>query len=233
MRSNISIIIPTYNEERYLPRTLDSIHRLTRKPDEVIVIDSSSAKATANIAQQFGAKVIRITGRGIGRARQKGLEAARGDMVAFTDADTIVPARWLSIIESTLLLPAVVGTFGSYRVIDGWLPYRFCVNQINPAIFILAAGLNIPYAVGQNLAFHRRMGLRAGGFPVGFQSVEDVEMIRRLKKMGRVVYRKDNWVSSSGRRGNEGMSMIPRKFRGLMRYAATGRANDFSFPDFR
>src|SRR3990167_3170408 len=98
----ISIVIPAYNEEKYLPHTLQSIQKLLRKPDEIIVIDGESTDQTGAIAKQFGAKVIRIPKTTIGAARQAGLVAATGEIVATTDADTIVPTLWLNKIETAL-----------------------------------------------------------------------------------------------------------------------------------
>ena len=232
-QQTISLVIPTYNEERYLPATLSSIRRLRRQPDEIIIVDSSSVDATARIARRFGARIISVAERGIGLARQIGLEAARGDIVVYTDADTLVPPLWLTHFENALSRQYIVAAYGAFCVFDGWLPYRLYANYINLAVFSVTALLGTAYATGQNIAFFRNAGLAAGGFPVDFQSVEDVEMFRRLSLLGKTKYLPDNVVGSSGRWGNEGAAMIPRKTIGLVRYLIWGRADTFVFPDFR
>ena len=94
----ITIIIPALNEEKYIPQTLASIRNLDRQPDEIIVVDANSTDKTAQLAKAAGARIITVDRRSIGYSRQKGLEAATGDIVVYTDADTILPTDWLSTI---------------------------------------------------------------------------------------------------------------------------------------
>lgn len=229
----ISVVLPAYNEEKYITRTLTSIHKLTRKPDEIIVIDGGSTDRTREIAQKHGARVVTVAHRGIGFARQKGLEAAAGDIIAFTDSDTLVPPDWLSKIEETLSRPGVVATYGPYFVDFGWGPYVIFSNYIQPYLWLFLQFIGLPIAPGQNSAFLRASGIKAGGYPVDFKAAEDIEMIRRLKTVGKVVYRLDNKVLSSGRRGNEGWAMITRMIKGLTLYYTTRKADTFDFPDIR
>ena len=229
----ISVVLPAYNEEKYITRTLASIRKLTRKPDEIIVIDGGSTDKTKEIAQQHGARVVTVPHRGIGFARQKGLEAARGDIIAFTDSDTVVPPDWLSKIEETLSRPGIVATYGPYLVDFGWGPYVLFSNYIQPYLWLFLQLIGLPIAPGQNSAFIRKSGMKAGGYPVDFKAAEDIEMIRRLKTVGKVVYRLDNKVLSSGRRGNEGWTMITRMIKGLTLYYTTRKADTFDFPDIR
>lgn len=229
----ISVIIPAYNEENYLPITLDSLWRLTKKPDEIIVVNGGSTDRTAAVAKNHGACVITVEHRGIGYARQKGIEAATGDIVAFTDADTVVPYDWLVKITESLGHPNVVGVFGTFRVPDGWWPYRLYINYVQPVSNQLFYWLGIPMAPGQNIAFLREKGLKAGGFPVDFKIAEDIEMAKRLMKLGKVVLRQDLIVKSSGRRGNEGPALFGRVFKAFFYYFVFRRANRIGFPDMR
>lgn len=230
----ISVIIPAYNEEKYLPRTLDTIRALDRKPDEVIVIDGGSTDNTASVARSLGAIPVTVEHRGIGYARQKGLEAASGDIVAFTDADTIVPKNWLTKIEETLVRSGVVGVFGNFIVPDGWLPYRLYVNTIQQVgNWLWWYILRVPWAPGQNTAFLRLTGLKAGGYPVDYKIAEDIEMARRLMKIGKLVYRPDLLVTSSGRRGNEGIGLLSRALKVFLYYFLFRRADIIGFPDIR
>lgn len=229
----ISVIIPAYNEEKYLPKTLESLKKLDRKPDEVIVIDGGSTDATARIAKEHGAIVLTVEHRGIGYARNKGLLKASCDLVAFTDADTIVPKDWLVKIEETLSRPGVVGMFGTFRVPDGWWVYRGYINYIQPWLNQFYYLLHLPMAPGQNMAFNRNAGLAAGGFPEDFKIAEDIEMMTRLWKKGKVVLRSDLIVISSGRRGNEGIHMMSRVFKAFFYYIVFRKANIIGFPDMR
>ena len=88
----ISIIIPAYNEEKYLPKTLESISKLERKPDEIIIVNASSTDKTADIARAFGAKVITAEKKTIGYSRQFGMTVNS-------------PSRFISDLPRTLLEP--------------------------------------------------------------------------------------------------------------------------------
>ncbi len=91
----------------------------------------------------------------------------------------------------------------------------------------------MPMAPGQNTAFLRLKAIEAGGYPVDFKIAEDLEMARRLMKVGRLVYRTDNYVLSSGRRGNEGLGLLFRLLKVFTLYFIFRRADKIGFPDIR
>lgn len=229
----ISVVIPAYNEEKYLPLTLESLKKLDRQPDEVIVVDGSSTDKTDEVAKKYEVKILVVKHRGIGYARSQGLKAVSSDVVAFTDADTIVPHDWLTKIEETLNQPGVAGVFGTFRVPSGWWLYRFYVNAVQPILNQIYYLFGIPMAPGQNLAFWKNKAMEAGGFPEDFKIAEDIEMARRLMKVGKVIFRRDLVVKSSGRRGEEGPGLLLRTFKAFFIYFFSGKANRIGFPDIR
>jgi len=229
----ISVVIPAYNEEKLLPKTIASLFSLSRKPDEILVVDGGSTDATAVVATKAGARVITVAHRGIGYARQQGLLAATGDIVAYTDADTVHPNDWLSRIETTLQRPGVVGVFGTFRVPDGWWVYRWYINYFQPTINQIYYWFGIPMAAGQNTAFLKKAGIAAGGFPEDFKIAEDIEMARRLMTQGTVVFDTHLIVISSGRRGDEGFPLLWRIFKAFLLYIVFRKANTIGFPDIR
>ena len=89
----ISIIIPTLNEEKYLPRLLKSICRQSFTDYEIIVSDGDSADRTKEIAESYGCKFIRSGVKGISVQRNVGAKLASGDILVFVDADCILPDR--------------------------------------------------------------------------------------------------------------------------------------------
>ena len=109
----VSIVIPVRNEERLLGRCLESIADLDYPQDrvEVIVADSLSADRSRAIAVQFGAKVVANPGRTVVSGRNRGMEAARGDFIAFTDADCVVSRHWLRA-GLAAFAPGVAGVGG-------------------------------------------------------------------------------------------------------------------------
>jgi glycosyltransferase involved in cell wall biosynthesis len=88
----VSVIVPAYNAERYLPETLASIEAQTYRDWDVVVSDDASTDATVAIAEAFGERfrVVRgSTNGGIGSARNRGIEVSAGELVAFLDADDL------------------------------------------------------------------------------------------------------------------------------------------------
>ncbi len=231
----VTLIIPALNEEKYLPQTLASVKALTRQPDEIIVVNAQSEDKTAEIAKKYGAKIIMVDRRSIGYSRNQGLKAASGDIVAFTDADTILPTNWLSTIESHMEKNNVVGVFGGFRVPDGPWWYRLYINVFQPFSNTLTYALfKIPFATGQNMAFYRKNALAAGGFPEDFKIAEDIEIARRVMSTGGIVFSQRFFVVASGRRGNEGFwQLVSRSFSAFFYYFIYHKADKIGFPNLR
>lgn len=95
----ISVIIPAYNEERYIEKCLQSIANQIEKPNEIIVVDNNCADKTIKIAKEFGARVVKEKKQGMIFARNAGFDAAKYEIIARTDADTILPKDWIARIK--------------------------------------------------------------------------------------------------------------------------------------
>ena len=92
----ISLIIPAYNEERYLRGCLELVKKQTLKPFEVIVVDNNSTDKTAAIAAKYDfVTVVRESQQGRVYAQTTGFNRARGELIARIDADTHLPANWV------------------------------------------------------------------------------------------------------------------------------------------
>ena len=85
----LSIVIPTFNEEKFLPHLLKSLKEQTFKDFEIIVADNNSTDATRSVAINVGAKVVK--GGLPARGRNNGAKVARGEWLLFLDADVILP----------------------------------------------------------------------------------------------------------------------------------------------
>lgn len=95
MNQRISLIIPAYNEERYLARCLDSVAAQTVRAYEVIVVDNNSTDTTADIARRYPfVRLLHEPEQGRVFARNTGFTAARGSLLARIDADAVLPADW-------------------------------------------------------------------------------------------------------------------------------------------
>jgi len=101
MKLTISVVIPTYNEERDIAACLDSLMRQTVKPDEIILVNNNSTDATVSIASEYpSVKIINEKQKGITFSRTAGFNAAKSDIIARIDADTIASPGWIAAIKA-------------------------------------------------------------------------------------------------------------------------------------
>ena len=196
---NISVVIPAYNEEKYIKRTLESLQKQTLKRYEIIVVDNDSEDKTKKAAESFGVKVIQEKRKGCGFARRTGFQNTRGDIIVTTDADTILPKDWLSRIKNAFVKnPDVIAVGGPYRLNSK--KYKRITNIIAKLWTLcdraLNAGNNIP---GVNMAVLKSAYNEIGGFKRG-KSYEDLDLSLRLKKHGKVLFLNDLVVTTSFRR---------------------------------
>ena len=96
---SLTVVIPVRNDAAMLATALDALGRQHRPADEIIVVDNGSSDASADLARAAGARVVPEPTRGIPSAASTGYDAARGDIIARIDADTVCPPEWLARIE--------------------------------------------------------------------------------------------------------------------------------------
>jgi len=189
----ISFIVPAHNEEFELSSTLAAIRAAASdsgKPYEIIVVDDASTDATAEIAAQAGAKVIRINRRQIAAARNAGARASQGEYLFFVDADTRINAS--HVTEGITALEAGYAG-GSARVaIDGIVPLWGRV--LLRAFTVLYFGLNL--GAGAFLFTTRRNFKETGGFDEQYFVGEEVYFSLAMRKLGRFKVLREPIVTS-------------------------------------
>lgn len=206
----LSIIIPAYNEERYLPGCLESIlAEIARSIDptsiEVIVVNNASTDGTAEIAQSFpGVRVVNEVEKGLTRARQRGLEEARGEILAYVDADTRMPSGWIGrVLRSFEAHRNVVCVSGPYIYYDA--SQLVCVLTRIYWIFLAmpAYWMTRYMAVGGNFAALKTALIEIGGFDLDIPFYgEDTNIARRLHAAGKVKFVLRLPMPTSSRRFN-------------------------------
>jgi glycosyltransferase involved in cell wall biosynthesis len=95
----ISVVIPAYNEEKYIENCLEGVINQIEKPDEIIVVDNNCKDKTCEIAQKFNVRIIKEKNQGMIYARNAGFNAAKYDIIARTDSDTVLPNDWILRIK--------------------------------------------------------------------------------------------------------------------------------------
>ncbi len=223
---NISVIIPTYNEEKYIETCLRSLECQDYPGNyEVIVSDGSSTDNTARIAERFADRVIVDRKDTIAYGRQAGSLAARYQVLAYTDADTFIPSDWLSNLASSLEDGRVVGAHGKLLPLDGnRLENDFC-KYVLPPYSQLMVNINKPSVPGSNFAVRRKAFDRVGGFNTKLATGEDVDLCNRIKSLGKFIYNPDAVVYVSTRRVRKWgyLKMLSFYTSNTLRYHTLGR----------
>ena len=174
---NLSVIIPTLNEEACIGQTLAG---LVGQPGvEVIVADGGSEDRTVAVAKAAGATVIAAP-LGRGSQQNAGARTAQGSILLFLHADTRLPKGFAAQVSTALAQPGIVA--GAFRFAIGASGWRFrllehCANW-------RAAWLGLPYG-DQALFLPAARFQTLGGFRE-IALLEDVDLVRRLHKMGRI-----------------------------------------------
>jgi rSAM/selenodomain-associated transferase 2 len=192
----LSVIIPTLNEAGGIALAIERARAL--QPLEVIVADGGSSDDTVRIAEAAEARVLR-TGRGRAVQQNQGASLARGDVLLFLHADSWLAPECRQQIERALL--------SSERIPGGVFRHRF--DASNPYFRILEVAdslrvccLRIGYG-DQGIFLRRSVFEQVGGFPE-VALMEDVQLMRRLRDLGRIVLLPGPMFTSARRHESRG-----------------------------
>lgn len=203
MTVDYSIVVPAYNEERWLPATLDAL-RLAMAglslAGEIIVVDNNSTDTTAELACQHGARVVFEGVNQISRARNAGAREAQGRYLVFVDADTHIPPA---------LLATALANLEDGHCCGGGSTVRFDIpvgatGRLGVAVWN-ALSRHLRLAAGCFVYCRREAFEAVGGFSEAVYASEEIWLSRRIRRWGRP-YRQDFCIidehpaESSGRK---------------------------------
>ena len=186
---DISVIIPARNEEKTIGRCLESLARMNFRAEdfEVIVVDNGSTDRTEEIAKSFSGRlhltVLKKKDGNISAVRNWGARAARGRVLAFTDADCVVPSDWLSRAGELFRSP-FVGIIGAHGLIpegSSWVA-RAWYREV-----AIAKRGEVSYVPTLDLLVKRSVLFGVGGFDESLETNEDYEFCQRVRAAGFVV----------------------------------------------
>lgn len=205
-----SVVVPVFNEEAYLARTLASLDRQTAAPFELIIVDNASTDRSAEIARAFarratGAKtrIVHEPRPGQAPALEAGIAASTGALVAICDADTLYPRDYLekagAVFKAGGPAMAAVVAFDS-RGDARWRRRGFALKQRTIAALLARQCHGGGYAH----AFRREALVASGGYSPDLwpYCLKDHELMHRVAKQGRIGYRFDHRVRPSDRRSD-------------------------------
>jgi cellulose synthase/poly-beta-1,6-N-acetylglucosamine synthase-like glycosyltransferase len=197
----ISIIIPAYNEGATIRRCLEALSNQTvpRCSYELIVVDGNSKDNTREIAAEYADLVFIQESERVPGARNDGFVRARYDIVATTDADSIVAHDWVEQIQHSFKDPRVVLAFGPVTPIKVTPKNRRYVLLFNSLMRFGATTRFYYYTLGCNTVFRYDALERIGMYRI-MDAGDDLEVAVRMRKMGKVVFNRKLKVGFDFRR---------------------------------
>ncbi|HEX4998712.1 MAG TPA: glycosyltransferase [Terriglobia bacterium] len=182
----VSIVLCSYNGQRHIEESLAAIGRLDYPDFEVIVVDDGSTDQTAAIASRHDVRLIRTENRGLSAARNTGLHAATGEIVAYIDDDAYPDREWLKRLAMVFLRTDYAGVGGPNIPPEGDCFVAQCV-ALAPGgpIHVLLTDTEAEHIPGCNMAFRRAELLEIGGFDPRFRTAgDDVDVCWRIQQQG-------------------------------------------------
>ena len=188
-RPRISVVMPVYNAERLLGECLAAVNASTFRDYEIVVVDDSSTDKSREIAASYGARVVPSGGRlGPGRARNKGVEHARGDIVFFIDSDVVVRPDTLARLVTAF--DRDPGVSGLMAVQSPAMRFRnLCSVYKNLWMhytYVRRAGEDVPLFYTTAAAIRRAAFVASGGFDANYvdPNIEDTDYGQKLAQQG-------------------------------------------------
>src|SRR5207253_309302 len=183
---SISVVVCSYNGSRTIRACLDGLRRLEYPDFEVIVVDDGSTDMTASIAREYPFQVVRTPNRGLSSARNTGLAAATGEIVAYIDDDAWPDPHWLTYLAASFVGTAHAGAGGPNLPPpgDGWIAECVAHAPGGPT-HILLSDQQAEHLPGCNMAFRRAQLEAIGGFDARFRAAgDDVDVCWRVQERG-------------------------------------------------
>jgi GT2 family glycosyltransferase len=183
----VSVVVCSYNGARTIRDCLDGLRKLAYPDYEVIVVDDGSTDATAAIAREYPVRLISTRNRGLSNARNTGLDAATGEIVAYIDDDAWPDPYWLHYLVAALEADDHHGGVGGPNLPppgDGWIAECVAHAPGGPA-HVLVDDREAEHVPGCNMAFRKRALQAIGGFDPRFRSAgDDVDVCWRIRDAG-------------------------------------------------
>jgi glycosyltransferase involved in cell wall biosynthesis len=185
MTPSVSVVVPVRNGEDTIADLLQALANQAGAPDdtEIIVVDNGSTDCTRDIVRAAGVTLLEESKPGPSSARNRGTHAARGDVIAYTDADCMPTRRWLSALTGPFADPAMVMTAGrtlSYQPRTGAQRYM-AASPLKTAETSFRRA-RFPFAASENVAMRRGRVLEIGGWAEDLTTAEDVDLCFRLRQ---------------------------------------------------
>ena len=209
MEKMISIVIPTYGRSSYLKKTLANVLNQEVKSFEVLLVDNNPDNETINVRKEITdhrLKILRETKKGSNVARNRGINEAQGEYIAFLDDDAVPQENWLNNLVNCLVEEGALAVGG--RTLPDWerKPPRWIINSKHAILgiydqgeerrevynYIITANMIIRKEVIQKVGYFNTTISRAGTEKSNrfkmIKSYDDVEFAKRIMQHGKIFY---------------------------------------------
>jgi len=185
----ISVILLTKNSSTTVQKSLESIFKQTRQPDEVVVVDGNSSDGTLDIVKKYPVRLVSEPGLGFGHARNLGVKNASGDIVFFIDSDCYAEPDWiektLPHFDSNTEVAAVTGLTSLWNRESAVARFLACVGgRVN----MPTQPRFVKIAPTMNLALRREVVGEVGGFDETLIRCEDTDLTYKINQHHRILY---------------------------------------------
>ncbi len=197
MVPRVSVVIPTLDEERFLPHLLDDLGAQTFPVHEVIVADAGSRDGTVALAERRGARVVPGGHPSVGRNR--GAEEAEGELVLFLDADVRLESDAIEAALDGMRRRSLDAASCWFRP-DADAPFLRLNHWLSCHYFRLSSWLGWPHSIGAFLLLPRSLHQEIGGFDTTIQVAEDQDYVRRIAARSRYGFMRRPVVTVATRR---------------------------------
>ncbi len=185
-RLRISVVVCTYNGSRTIRECLEGLKRVEYPSFEVIVVDDGSYDGTAEIASEFDVRLIRTENRGLSSARNTGMQAATGEIIAYLDDDAIPEVHWLTQLSRAFRTSRHAAIGGpNIAPANGGLVAECVARSPGGPVHVLLTDEVAEHLPGCNLAVRKSALEAIGGFDEKFRIAgDDVDVCWRLQEQG-------------------------------------------------
>jgi len=191
---SVTVVVPVRNRELTIQPLLDSLQKLDYDTNkvEVIVVDGNSTDKTQEIVKKYPVKLVVEKRKGLNLARNTGIKCAKGEIVAFTDSDCIVPPNWITKIVENFKDPQISCVGGSAKALDNDFISQYADNSIVRLMPFFTKREELKkvkpffrHPAGCNMAFRRKVAEEVGYFDEHIQyGFDEVEFADRICRAG-------------------------------------------------